>query len=158
MSVGFVVEVLFNQVCDDFRIGFGGELVPFFHQFFLERKIILDDSVVHHHDLAGAIAMRMGIFFGRTSVRGPARVADSIGAIQWLQADGFFQVAQLAFSPPHLQGLAAAIAGYGYAGRVVAAILQTAQAVQNYRYNPLFPNVTNNSAHKNSISYLVNSL
>src|SRR5262249_22774551 len=94
--------------------------------------------------------------FGRTSVSGPACVADSVGAIQRLQTDSFLQVAQLAFSPPHLQGIAAAIAGHCDAGRVVSAILQAAQAIQDYRYNPLFPHVTNYSAHKGSFSYLVN--
>jgi len=41
-------------------------------------------------------------------------MADAIGAIQRLQADGLFQVAQLALGAAYLQALA--VAGYGNAG------------------------------------------
>ncbi len=32
MTVGSLQEIFFDQVSDDFRIGFGGELVAFFDQ------------------------------------------------------------------------------------------------------------------------------
>ena len=88
---------------DDFGVGLGGELVAFFNQLLLQAEIVFDDAVVHDHDLAGAVAVRMGIFFGGTSVRGPARVADAVGAVERVQADDFFQVAQLAFGAADLQ-------------------------------------------------------
>ena len=59
-------------------------------------KVILDDAVVDHHDVARAIAVRVRILFGGTSVRGPARVADAEGAFDRSGADGLFQVAQFA--------------------------------------------------------------
>ena len=88
---------------DDFRIGLGRELVAFFDQLFLQAEIVLDDAVVHDHDFSRAVAMGMGVFFGGTSVRGPASVADAVGAVERLLPDGFFQVAQLAFGAADLQ-------------------------------------------------------
>ena len=88
---------------DDFGIGFGGELVAFFDQLLLQAEIVLDDSVVHDDDLAGAVAVRMGVLFGGTPVRGPAGVADAVGAIERLQANHFFQIAQLALGAADLQ-------------------------------------------------------
>ena len=78
MAVAGFEKMLFDEVRDDFGIGLGGELVAFFDQLFLEAEIVFDDAVVHDDDFAGAIAMRMGIFFGGAAVRGPAGVADAV--------------------------------------------------------------------------------
>ena len=75
---------------DDFRVGFGDELVPFQLELMLELQIILDDAVVHDHDVAGAIAMRMRVLLGGTAVRSPARMADAIRAIHRVHANGIF--------------------------------------------------------------------
>ena len=56
-----------------------------------------------HHDASGAVAVRVGVFFSGTAMRRPAGVADAIGAIERLEADDFFQIAQLAFGPANLQ-------------------------------------------------------
>ena len=78
-SVGaFRRRKFLDQVRDDFRVGFSDELMPFGDQLVLQLQIILNDPVVHHHDFAAAIAMRMRVFLGRPSVRGPARVADPV--------------------------------------------------------------------------------
>ena len=47
----------------------------------LELQVVLDDAVVHDDDAAGAVAMRMRILFGGAAVRGPAGVADAVGAV-----------------------------------------------------------------------------
>ena len=108
MAVAGLQVILLDQVGDDFGIGFGGELVAFLDQLLLQGDVVLDDAVVHDDDLAGAIAMRMGVFFGGAAVGGPAGVADAVGAVERLQADGFFQVAQLAFGAADLQAVAIA--------------------------------------------------
>ena len=69
--------------------------MAFGDELFFQLDIILDDSVVHDDDFAGAIAMRMGIFLGRAAVRGPARVADAVEAVQRRDADRFLEIAQL---------------------------------------------------------------
>jgi hypothetical protein len=58
--------------------------VAFFNQLLLELKIIFHDAVVHHHDLAGAVAMGMGILFRGPAMRGPAGVANPIASVERL--------------------------------------------------------------------------
>src|SRR5256885_340147 len=59
------VEVLLNKVGDDFSIGFGCELVPFFRELSLQRKVVLDDAVVCDNDASLAVTMRMGVLLRR---------------------------------------------------------------------------------------------
>ena len=93
----------------------------------------------------GAVAVRVGVFLGGTPVRGPAGVADAVGAVQRLEADDLFQVAQLALGAADLQAFA--VAGDRNAGGVVAAVLEPAQAVNDDRHYALLTNVSNNAAH-----------
>src|SRR5712692_590922 len=137
--------MLLHQVSNDFRIGLGGESVPFFNQLFLQREVVLDNAVVHHYYLAGAIAVRMCILFRRTPVRCPAGVADAVGAIQRLEPDGLFQVAQLALGTAYLQ--AAAVARHSASARVIAAIFQPPEAVNNYGDHPLIAYVSDDATH-----------
>src|SRR5437763_4627970 len=108
---------------------------------------MFDDAVMHHHDLAGAITVRMSIFFRRTAMRRPARVADSVSAVQRLETDGFFQIAQLALGAAYLKIAAVATAGHRDARRVISAILEPPQPVYDDRHHALFPYVTNNATH-----------
>ena len=97
------VVVLLDQMRDDLGVGLGDELVAFLHQLMLERQIILDDAVVHHHDIAVAIAVRMRVFFRRPPMRGPARVPDPVEALHRAQLQDVFQIAQFALSAAHSQ-------------------------------------------------------
>src|SRR5262249_49561145 len=107
--------------------------------------VILDDAVVDDDHAAGAITMRVGVFFRRAAVRGPASVADAVGAVERLEADGLFQIAQLTFGAADLQPFA--IAGDGDAGGIVAAIFHPAKAIDDDRPYTLFADVANNPAH-----------
>ena len=117
----------------------------------LSVQIVLDDAVVHHHDVAVAIAMRMRVLFGGPAVRRPARVADAVGAVDRVQPDGVFQVAQLARGAPHRQVMVAV--QDRDAGRIVAAIFQAPQAVQNDRDRLPVPDVADNSTHNFRIAW-----
>jgi hypothetical protein len=90
----------------------------------------------------------MGILFRGAAMRGPARVSNAPTAFQRLQADRFFQVAQLAFSPAHLHRSAISIAANGNPRGVIPAILQASEAVNNDGNNTFFAYVTYDSAHK----------
>ena len=52
-----------------------------------QRQIVFDDAVVDDDDAAGAIAVGVGVFFGRTAMRGPARVADAIRSGHWFDCE-----------------------------------------------------------------------
>src|SRR5258706_14687174 len=106
--------MIFDQVGDDFGIGFGGALVALFFEPPFEGKIIFYDAVVYDYDASAAIAVRVGVLFGGTAMGGPAGVADTECAIQRLRADDFFEVSELAFGAADLQAIA--IPRYGDPG------------------------------------------
>jgi hypothetical protein len=89
--------------------------------------------------------MRMGILFRRPSVSRPAGMADAVRAVDGTQPDGLFEVAQLAFGAAHLQSVA--VAADRDSRRVIAAILEPFQAIENDWNDPLLTDITNNSAH-----------
>src|SRR5579859_1617981 len=103
---------------------------------------------MHHHDLAGAVAMGMGILFRRTAMGGPARVSNAPAAFQRLQPDHLFQVAQLAFRAPHLKRSAIAIAAHSNPGGVIPAIFQLLEPIDNDGHHTLLAYVTYDSTHK----------
>src|SRR5271166_220909 len=137
--------MLFNQMCDDFGISLGREGVAFLDQLFLQTEIVFDNAVMHHHDLAGAVAMRMRVFFRGAAVGRPAGVADAIGPVEWFEADGLFEIAQLSLCPPELQLVP--VPGNGNASRIIAAIFEPSQALYDDWDNFLLPDIANNAAH-----------
>src|SRR5262249_26116456 len=145
VAVAFVKEILLDQMSDDLSIGLSGELVPFFNQLLFEREIVFDNPVLHNDDFAGSVAMRMSVFFRGTAMRRPARVADSVHALKRFEPDSLFQVAQLAFSAPHLEFARVTVAGHGDPGRVVSAILQLLEPVDDDGHHALFTYVTYDS-------------
>ena len=78
-------------------------------------------------------------------MRGPAGVADAVGAVERLEADGFFQVAQFAFGAADLQALA--VAGDRDSGRIIAAVFQPPQAIEDDRHDLLLADIANNATH-----------
>ena len=136
---------LFDQVRDDLGIGLGLVGMALFAQHLLQLEVILHNAVVHHNDGAAAIAVGMRVLFAGAAVRGPARVADAVGAVNRMLADDLFEVAQLAFGAAQLQSLGTA--GHGDARRIVSAILQAAKAVNDDRDYLLLTNVSDDSTH-----------
>ena len=139
-----VFHLAFDQVRDDLRVGFGDELVALALQLVLQIEVVLDDAVVDDDDLAGAIAVGMGVLFGRPAVRRPARVADAVVAGERMFGDDVFELRQLARAAPELDRT---VVDHGHAGRVVAAIFEPAQAVDEDRHDVLRADVTDDSAH-----------
>ena len=142
-------EVLLDQVGDDLGVGFGAEHVAFRFQLMLERQVVLDDAVVHHHQVALAIAVRVSVLFGGPAMRGPPRVADAERAIHRAQTDGIFQIAQFALGAAHGQVVILAIDRQPR--RIIAAVLQPLQPLQNDRHRPAVPDITDDSAHETII-------
>ena len=145
MSVRALQEVFFDEVCDDLCVGLCGEAVALFDELPLQRNIVLDNSVVHHYHAPAAIAVRMGVLFGGASVRCPAGVADAVSSIERFQADNFFQIPQLAFGAANLKSFP--VAAHSYARRVVAAILQALEPINNDRHDSLVTHVSNDATH-----------
>jgi hypothetical protein len=100
---------------------------------------------MHYDDGLAAIAMRMRVLFAGAAMCRPSGVSNAVGAIEGMEADHLFQVAEFAFGAANLQP--AFSTGNGDSRRVVSAILKTAQAINDYRYNLLLSDVSDDSAH-----------
>src|SRR5664279_135144 len=103
---------------------------------------------MHHGDRAIAAGVWVGVAVGRRAVGGPAGVAHPGGAGQRMRGDLLVQVGQLAGAA--LDGQAAV--EDGHPGAVVAAILQSAQAVHDDTQRLLIPDVPNDSTHVLSVT------
>ena len=90
------VHVLFDEVSDDFGVGFGDERVAELLELALQVEVILDDAVVNDDDLAGAVLVRMCVLLCRPAVRGPSRVSDAIHTFERLGVDHLLEVDKLA--------------------------------------------------------------
>ncbi len=136
-----------NEMRNDLGVSFGMKLVTDRLQTFLKRQIVFDNSVVNDDYLARLIAVRMGILLGRTSVRRPTRMANAIVAIERIQPNSFLEIPQLALSPPQAQIML--VINDSDPRRIVSAILQLPQTVNDQRHNLFISNVSDNSTHKN---------
>jgi len=108
----------------------------------LELAEILDDAVMDDRDLA--VHVRMRVALGGTPVRCPARMSDARVAPQGLLQQATFEVAQLALGTPALQ---VAVLDGGDAGRVIAAILEPTQRIDEVRGDSLLPDNSDDTAH-----------
>ncbi len=97
-------------------------------------------------DVAGAIAVRVGVFFGGAAVRGPAGVADAVGAIERVDADGFFEVAE--FAGGAADGEVVLAVHDGDAGGIITAIFEAPQAVEDDRNGFTATDIANNPTHR----------
>ena len=66
-----------HQMHGDLGVGVAAELHAVGLKFAAQRGVVLDDSVVHHGEVTGGVAMRVRVAVGRAAVGGPAGVADA---------------------------------------------------------------------------------
>jgi hypothetical protein len=91
--------------------------------------------------------MWMGVLFGWPSMGRPTRVAYAVCAVQRMESNRLFEISQFTFGTAQLEMML--FIGNGYSGRVVPAILELSQTVEDQRHNLFITNVTDNSTHMN---------
>ena len=91
-----------------------------------------------------AVHVRMRVALDRRAVRRPARVADAGVALQRLLQQARLEVAQLALGAAALE---VAVLDGGDAGRVIAAILEPTQRVDEVGRDRLLPENADDAAH-----------
>ena len=137
-----------DQVHRDLGVGVAGELHPVGFQFMAQRREVLDDAVVHDRELAGGVAMRVGVAVGGPAVGGPAGVPDPGGTGQ-RGGVGLgqrrLQVGQPARATAHRQP-AVTVEDRDARG-VVAAVFHPAQCVDHDLTGRAMPDVSHDSAH-----------
>ena len=138
-----IAQRLADEVRHHFRVGFGFEYDPLGHEFGFQLAEVLDDAVVDHREPVGGVGVGVGLI--GLAVGRPARMADTDRTRQRRLREFQFEVAQLALGAPAVQ---AAVLQGGDASRVVAAILQTLQSVDDLQRDRRPAQNADNSAHR----------
>ena len=117
-----------DQMGQNFTVGLAFELTPGGAELGGQFAVIFDDAVMHQGDLAGDVGV--GVGFGWPAMGGPAGVADAGLAGERRGGQRRGQMVKLT-GPP--QAFETTIGGHRYPGRVIAAIFQAAQPVEQTR-------------------------
>jgi hypothetical protein len=100
---------------------------------------------VDDDDVAGAVAVGMGVFFGGTAVGCPTGMSDAVAAIDGVDLQYIFEISQFSGGAADAEGLVIAIDGD--TGGVVAAVFESLETIQNDRNSPLSSYVAYDSTH-----------
>ena len=122
-----------DQVHGDLGVGVAGEFHAGGLQLAAQCREVLDDPVVDDRDLAGGVAMRVGVAVGGPAVGGPAGVAHPGVPAQRCRVGGVqrgFQVGQPPGTAAHRQSAAAV--DQGDTGGVIAPVLHSAQCIDHH--------------------------
>ena len=136
------LHVGIDQVGNHLGIGVGDELPPLRLQPGPELAVVLDDAVVDHRDAAGG--MGVGIGFAGRAMRGPAGVADARGAADGAPGDQAFELDELALGAAKLDQ---AVGERRETCRIVAAVFEAPQPVEDVRRRLIRARDTDDSAH-----------
>src|SRR5262249_30343173 len=129
-------------MCHRFGIGLAGEFAAVFGELVTQLAKIFDDTVVD--DSNEISRMRMRIVFGRPAVCRPACMTDADLPTERLAIETIFERAQFAFRAPALQHT---FFKGRYTGRVIAAILEALESVDQLACNRLVPENSDDPAH-----------
>ena len=128
----------------DLGVGLGDEAVARGLKPLLQGQVVLDDAVVGDHDLPGRVLVRVGVLLGGPAVGGPSRVADAV-----LTGDGRgLEAASRAASLPAARRRSSTPSLHDrHPGRVVAPVLQPAQALDDDGHGVAPADVADDAAH-----------
>ena len=74
-SRGCPWQILFNKMGQNPGIGLRDETMSLTDKLFTQGVIIFNDPIVHHHQTAAAITVRMGVFSSRSAMGRPTGMA-----------------------------------------------------------------------------------
>ena len=139
-----LVELL-DQVREHLGVGLGHEAVPLRDQHLPQRRVVLDDAVVHDRDVAGAVGVRV-----RVAARsGAPCVAQRVCAMPVVACcpSRLSCASSAAILPAAFWIDQPAVGDQRDAGRVVAAVLQPLEPVQQDGERLPRPDVPHDPAH-----------
>ena len=128
----------------DLRVGFCDEAVALPLQVALEIEVVLDDAVVDDDDVARAIAVGVRVLFGGPAMRGPSCVPEAVLAVDRVGVDDGLEPRQLTRAAPQLN---LAIAHQRYARRIVTAVFEPPQSVDEHGQDRPGADVADDAAH-----------
>ena len=142
-QVAVVLELMVEQVGDDFGVGVRGKHIAQALELFAQHFVVLDDAVVHHRNITGEVWVC--IAFARRTVGRPAGVGDAQAASQGLTGQRLLQFADLARATHALK--LACVAENRHAGTVVATVFEALEAFEQNGGNVSFSDCAYNSTH-----------
>ena len=134
-----------DQVGEDLGVGLGLENMASFFELRPKRQVVFDHAIVHEDEAPALVEVGMRILVGYAAVRRPARMADSEMAMRRTVRNDLCQIGDASDGLPHFD--ASAIDG-GNARRIIAAVFQAPQAVQEDRNRVCPADITNDAAHR----------
>ena len=137
-----LIQIVADEVQHRLGVGLGLELVALGGELVAQLLEVLDDAVVHDGD--ALVHVRVGVALDRLAVRRPARVAEAGAALQGLVGEPQLQVLELALGAAAVE---MAVLDGGDARRVVAAILEPPQRVDEVARHRLLPENADDAAH-----------
>ncbi|KAH3668631.1 hypothetical protein OGAPHI_002385 [Ogataea philodendri] len=103
LQVVVFVEIIFEQLGNNFSIGVGIENIAFTFQKGLQFSVIGDDTIMDHDELVFRVGrLRMAVQLGDSSVGGPSSVSNtnvvckSLGRVQVMGLDLVLEIGHLA--------------------------------------------------------------
>ncbi len=132
----------------DLGVGLRGEAVAARSEPVAQLLVVFDDAVQDDRDASGAVVVRMGVLVRGPPVGGPARVAEPDDRPRVVAAGRRDQRVEVADGAHDVD---TAAVEQGDAGRVVAAVLEMAQAVEDDGLAGASPGVANDAAHETSL-------
>ena len=142
LEIALVVGL--DEMGEHFRVGLGLELVARFQQPFFQQQVVFNNAIVDQEELAAAIRVRVSIHHAGLAVRGPARVGDSRHALGSGVPHLAFEFGDLADGPGKI---GRAIRNEN-AARIVAAVLQPLQSLNQDFLGRLISRVRHDSTHR----------
>ena len=127
---------------DDLGVGLALERPPFGNELIAQRLEILDDAVVDERNVADDVRVR--IADGRRAMRSPARMGDAGDAVERVLFQLSREIVELALGAPADK---LAILDRANAGRVIAAIFEPLQAVEQPLRDIRLSDDPDNSTH-----------
>ena len=133
-----------DQLHDHFGVGVRVEVDAFAVEFFAQFEVIFDDAVVDDDEFAVHAEVRVRVALGGRAVRCPARMPDADAAGDRVSQQFSRRLRELADVAPQCD---LTILDDRDTGRVVAAIFQPLQTVNDERRGVAIANITNNATH-----------
>lgn len=140
-----VLQVVMDQVRDDFGVGLRLEGVTQGTQLLALLLVIFDDAVVHQRHAVADVRMRVGL--GDTTVGGPAGVADAQHCIEalGLGRSGHFRHTAGTTHAAHIRPFG--MVDHRDARGIVTTVLKALQAFDQHRHYVAISDRTHDSTH-----------
>ena len=141
---------LADQMGEHLGVGLRVEMVAFALKAGAQGAVVLDDAVVDQRDVAGLVEMRVGVGLGGRAVGGPAGVGDARGGALAKRAAGHSAWALVVEHGDFARGLGdddPVVIEHGDARRVIAAVFEPAQPVDEHGGRVRLADVSDDAAH-----------